>query len=493
MKLSTLPLVVCFMYFAFPAHAQLPGTYMSGLIQHHHPLPAVLPKNNTPGKSTATMSRLIASAFRDHYQSPIYVLSDTTRFFFSGTNTAEYYTYPKSFDSCRRQQFGTMLVPGPDTQTKVVQVLDVDGHILVSYDVVCNSNFTTLDTMGSTAYVYDNNGNKIEEYFISLVSDTMSRTLYTYDNNDNLLTSTPQSYVQGNWMDAGDKFSYSYTNSNHVDTIRAQTWNNGWENVGLYTYLYNTNDSATSFREYIWDAGTSSYLPFSRYNISYSNDACPILGILEYYQGQAWELSMKRSSSYFPGTCNFHRDSVFYWDNTMNSLLFEIFNRYENYVAAAKPGEWYQYVFTTPGIPEQFAMTAFTYNAYDQLTIVDGRRWDNVTNSAIIDENSILTHYYYEEYEGLDTKPITTAAVEAIFYPIPASDKLNVSLRWHAPQAFTISICDMMGKVIRTFTGDAKEKYSATLDLSGISTGNYLIIISGTSERIVRKFSVEGR
>lgn len=81
--------------------------------------------------------------------------------------------------------------------------------------------------------------------------------------------------------------------------------------------------------------------------------------------------------------------------------------------------------------------------------------------------------------------------VSTQMYPVPATEKLNVSFVSERANTSTITLMDISGRVIKTdMVSSTVGENTHTLDLSGIETGNYIVSLSSESIRTSRLISV---
>lgn len=82
----------------------------------------------------------------------------------------------------------------------------------------------------------------------------------------------------------------------------------------------------------------------------------------------------------------------------------------------------------------------------------------------------------------------TTSAVNLSIYPNPASSDLAVSFTSAAAKTYTLTLTDMLGKVIRSQEVSALQgQNKTTISTHGIAAGNYLLLLkSGTAVSVNR-------
>jgi subtilisin family serine protease len=73
-------------------------------------------------------------------------------------------------------------------------------------------------------------------------------------------------------------------------------------------------------------------------------------------------------------------------------------------------------------------------------------------------------------------------------YPNPASDKINVLSVFENTTNAEVSIIDMSGKEVLSFTKNSVSEIDEELDISNLSGGSYIIVVETDNDRISKKF-----
>jgi hypothetical protein len=96
-----------------------------------------------------------------------------------------------------------------------------------------------------------------------------------------------------------------------------------------------------------------------------------------------------------------------------------------------------------------------------------------------------LIKFHYSDFVGMNETVHSNASQLAI-YPNPATDRLNV--KYSFEQQTSASICDNLGRIIKTVTLDG----SHSIDISDLNSGfYYLILTGGENSGRIAKFVVE--
>ena len=100
------------------------------------------------------------------------------------------------------------------------------------------------------------------------------------------------------------------------------------------------------------------------------------------------------------------------------------------------------------------------------------------------------THYLYIRW--LEWKPIGIENKQSVnfeIYPNPASDQISVRMENAANGISSLTIFDESGRIIRTFRGNGSSRMS--IPISGVSNGNYILVIHAGKERFRKQISIE--
>ena len=73
---------------------------------------------------------------------------------------------------------------------------------------------------------------------------------------------------------------------------------------------------------------------------------------------------------------------------------------------------------------------------------------------------------------------------------MPANDKLTIKMQWERPEAFTVSVIDMAGRVVFLQQEPAVREYMGTIPVSNLPAGNYAVAIGSPNAQLMRKIVV---
>jgi hypothetical protein len=132
-------------------------------------------------------------------------------------------------------------------------------------------------------------------------------------------------------------------------------------------------------------------------------------------------------------------------------------------------------------------MITYTYNSYNQPLTATVQHWNPTT--LVWDPNADGQRYYYETYTtGINN--ISSINGKADIYPVPATSTCSIAVNWDEPQAFTISVVDMTGKVCSTLAVPECHQYTTSISVATLPAGNYIVKIAGAKGCITRQLTV---
>ncbi|MBB6369399.1 T9SS-dependent choice-of-anchor J family protein [Chryseobacterium shigense] len=139
------------------------------------------------------------------------------------------------------------------------------------------------------------------------------------------------------------------------------------------------------------------------------------------------------------------------------------------------PLTWTQYSYTVSGLPADTSMRmAFRY------FVTNGG--PDGTNSNIVGVDTFAV-----TRTVLSTNEVSAQKSGLSVYPAITDRELNVSLK-NNQQITGISIYDMSGKAVSSVKADVIDKSSSIVDVSGLSSGNYIIHILTKDSKYTSKF-----
>jgi hypothetical protein len=129
-----------------------------------------------------------------------------------------------------------------------------------------------------------------------------------------------------------------------------------------------------------------------------------------------------------------------------------------------------------------------TYNSFNRFTSIWMDHWNaGIWQVLTTDEKY---NYYYETYNTTGVENVAATSNFSL-YPVPAQNVVRIEKTWSEPQAFTVSITDMQGRMIRSYSEKATANYSRNIDVNQLAAGNYVIKVAGVNGKAsYQQFSV---
>jgi hypothetical protein len=274
-----------------------------------------------------------------------------------------------------------------------------------------------------------------------------------------LLTETIYTNTVGGWVPQY-KYIYAYNSVDSVSVVLSQTWGGAgaWENLQLNSYTY---DASGNIIEDVVESWNSTIA--------------------------AWDKFQKNVYTYDAMRRNLTKQWIYWdvgagaWQAGGNRTTFSDFVGYN-------PGK----VVMETWMPatssyENYAMQLLAYNSYGLPVAYEHNiPWNTSTLSWGTPE---FTHHYYYELYTAQVQPASENDKVNI-YPIPASDKLSITVDWVAPQAVSASISDLEGRVYSRWEVPVCSHYSHEIAVNHMPPGNYIIRLEGEKERVIKSIVV---
>lgn len=409
-----------------------------------------IPGYNT-GKATGADTRLIATA---KYIYTIISLEpfDSSSIKYSGNNGYDYATQNWKYDTMHRYGFNGSTWQYIDRVSQVIS----GNRIFLNYTQISSAGnwtdnerntYTYTDGLLTTQTTEINSGGTLRNDL---------RVTNTYNADKQIVQSTYEGWnVPGNqWINANRSITH-YNSSKQPDTILWQQWNGTlWEDQSRTLNIYTGGILTTILHQ----GKTGSMWQDATRNM-YTNDAAGhhLVDELENWSqpSQSWIKVFRETNTY-----------------TGDDL------------ATTTHAEW-----TGSNFADRYRYI-FTYNTDHHMLSEETQSWDIFTNQWAHKYGADhLTHYYYEPYTN-DVMEVTGNMAGMQVYPVPAVGQLNIALTLRQAQPVTISIVDLTGKIVKSFTSQAGTTYRRTIDISGMAPGQYLITVMGTTQQAAKTFSI---
>jgi len=84
------------------------------------------------------------------------------------------------------------------------------------------------------------------------------------------------------------------------------------------------------------------------------------------------------------------------------------------------------------------------------------------------------------------------AGIEKILlYPNPASEKIKIQIETIQPETLQITLYDIVGRALKTFTLEAAQQTIQTMDVSNLAKGIYMLQVVTSKGQVMRKVVIQ--
>lgn len=340
-----------------------------------------------------------------------------------------------------------------------------------------------------------------------------------FDSANNITGLTIQQWTGTGWVPY-TKTVNTYTSANLLASSAFQTWNgSSWTTVSKDVYSYLPNGKLQSDQYQLWDNLTSSYVPASQKNYFYDasnnliDETDETLGagityttqtVYTYlgskllsttysaWNGSAWVNTKMYTNTYDTTTNNRIAMLTQHWDATNSVWVNDSLATYSSFTSSSSnlPRTEIDQFMDTSGMWQNLMEFTYTYNSNNQLTSAVGESY-NVSVGWEFANGDPKSLYYYGPYSVVSgVKNVVSNNGDAKVYPVPAQNMLHIDLSWNEPQAATISIVDMSGKVVRQWNAPYGNEYRGGVSVNNLSEGAYIIKINGEKGEVVKQMIV---
>ena len=408
-----------------------------------------------------TSSRLIASA-KWHNNGAIFVPEDTT---------AYSYTNPRGGDLMHMLKYDSKTIWLAATDTSFVN----DSNIIQVFDNVTNN-------LVSKTNQYWNSGTSAWE--------NATKALYFYTGSS-LSSIVWQTWGGSNWVNVA-KNSYSYDLSNHLYQDKYQLWNSStatFDPSSQKTYYYDGVGNLLQTIGQTYVTATSTYSFTDKFDYTYDTHNWLTNSLYAVWNGAAWDTNYMYSNSY-DTTGDMTTQLYQTWDapsTTWNNVTLKSYSNFTSHMPMNEVDQIWD--ATGTGFWKNSIKYDYTYNSGNQLTNSIAQSW-NVAGFYEYANGDPAANYYYQSYTVTGVNAVAGANGTVNIFPVPAQNTLNIRLNWNEAQAFTISIFDMNGRVVRQWNVPSAAQYSANIPVDGFAAGNYVVKINGTKGQMVKQIVV---
>ena len=441
-------------------------------------------------RNTAAVSKLIHVVDLISYGSS-YIIADSTAYYYSGGRSGDLTHMPLKYDDGMKYTYNS-IADSYTKQTSYVQTFDVTSNLLTNLSQ--NRNAVTGSWVNNTmdTYTYDGTGNQLTDLY--QVWDSVggawmnnSNTINTYDTHNNLLTNIYQTWTSGAWV-SEYMHSYTYDSVNNELSYTDLDWvpaTSSWVNDYRDTMTYSTTHQKLMFVEQLWDAGAWINARRITDTFNTSDDLTVAFGEVWDYAASTWT-----------------NDNIEHY--TYDASHDELTELYQYWSTSAwANGSYYinaGFVDTRPesvirqdwnDAVDSFvndSRSTYTYNTLGQTTSFYTSTWDPTAgwSQSTADEGF---RYYYGGNASL-VNNISNNNCTASVYPIPTKDQLHVAITWNEPQAFSIEIMDMSGRVLNTRQMPVCTSYDGNITLGNLPAGNYIMKMTGTNAQSMQQIVI---
>lgn len=117
-------------------------------------------------------------------------------------------------------------------------------------------------------------------------------------------------------------------------------------------------------------------------------------------------------------------------------------------------------------------------NSYDKPTTIQTDHWNG--SAWTVNTSDQIKRYYYELIStGIGNVLTGIPDIQAYIYPIPASGKINLSVRRSHPEPCTGSICDGLGRQVAQWTDKPQAFYTREISVAALPPGQYYLRLQG--------------
>jgi hypothetical protein len=344
------------------------------------------------------------------------------------------------------------------------------------------------------------------------------RWVQEFDANNNLSTRVDQQWdmMLMSWANTW-KYTYTYNSANKKTSMVQQHWDgtSAWITDSKNTYTYNAAGVLESDAFSVWD-GVGSYILTSqktyyydasgnminetwndwvssapvytaRVNYTFNSSNKELTATHSMWNGAAWDDVEMYENTY--DTASGNRTSRMHKNFTGMVFVPDMLMLYSNFTSGHPMTEIDQ-TYDTAGAGSWADMYKFTntYNSNGQLTSSTRQSYDISLPGWTNAFGDTKANYYYGAF--VSVKNVSNTAGNAILFPVPAQNTLNVTFNWNHAQAATVTVVDVQGKVVMTVNATAAQA-NVSLPVANLADGIYVVKIVGAVEgQVVKQISV---
>jgi hypothetical protein len=380
------------------------------------------------------------------------------------------------------------------------------------YKGIMNSNMKTFVYNYDTSVMYRYNSSAYHNY-------TLSRKSYTGWDSVSLLQQYNWNDTLNKWDSSADMtVSSNFDPITHLIQIRSVTFS-----VGASYELFYTYDGSNNLTQVlkIGAGSASDTQQRTMYTYSGSNLITAVTQIwlatppppampgfqnlqeIDYGYNSLNEDTIKVSKSWNPVVSTWNKDNIttYIYDASKKNIAtyYSSFSPGLGFVPTARDSIKYDTANNVNNITKQsYDTSSHTYLNYKQTLWTFDPKWNvplTLTTYSWVgswvsqDGQDNQTRYHYTEYTN--AVPNVNNAIGSIsIYPVPTSNMLTIRMKWTLPQAFTVGIYDMEGRLLQQIGESATNNYQRTISVSDLAPGNYFVRINSKDVNMAQQFTV---
>ncbi len=314
------------------------------------------------------------------------------------------------------------------------------------------------------------------------------------------------------------KFLYWYNTNNSADYTIYQTWGgSSWTNVNRTKYDYSgtalstttyqhwfgadffTDSIKNSFyntanlikQETFQDSAAGAFVNTKKYDYTYDTAHATMVASVtkSNYSGSGYTPSWNYQYTY-DAAGNRTQSIYSVWNTTTSAWDAKYLHSYSMFTSSHLPqvDEYYTYDTAGGGTWKHTTYFTYAYNSHDQMTSMTGESY-NALGFPEYAYGDPMARYYYESYT-VGVNDVAAANGEVNIFPNPAQNLININLKWNNAQAFTVSIFNMNGAIVRQWNVASTAAYTTSIPTESLATGTYVVRISGAEGQISRQVVV---
>lgn len=349
---------------------------------------------------------------------------------------------------------------------------------------------------------------------------SVQKNIFTYDISNNNTSNTLQTWDTSTsmhfWKNS-NKDTYVYVGTDMVSDT-TYTWDmsaNKWDYASLLINTYNSHHDLTTQTSYAWSTSAGTWQPYNRI-YTYINLAGNIDSTLQQTYNTTssiWENGRRNVFTYdlsgkmIADTSKYWSMALSKWNNsaldTFEYSGTDIISHTEMRLGISTWTRFMRYLYTTDayhnrttqttlywnsGSYQNIAKDSTAYDTYHQMTFITTLTWDSF--AWIFAPGNYQNKFYYQTYTPTSIENTSGSVGTCKLYPNPATDIMNIDLRFKDKKSAIIGVYDMAGKLYMQWQTENTDIYLHQLNVRSLPQGNYFLRILSDKDKLVEQFSV---